>query len=249
MSHNQGLASVGLPPEESSLRLWIKLLKDQIEQTRKGTIAALAVLFDLKQLETGLPASELAQWAVAVAENLGVEGEALRTLEIASTLHDLGKVGIPDSILRNPGPLSAEESELMRKHPEYGWCILRLILGFEQASLVVLHHQEWYDGSGYPAGLEGDEIPLGSRIIAVIDAFDSIVSDRPYRRARAPEEAFRRLRAGKGTQFDPLVVERFIEVASEGPTCLEDAVGPSEAAYERRNPSWGISKGPFGHPE
>lgn len=245
MNRRQALDSGGLPAEESSLRLWIKLLEDQIEQTRKGTIAALAVLFDLKQLETGLPASELAQWAVAVGENLGMEGERLRTLEIAATLHDLGKVGIPDSILRNTGALTAEEAELMRKHPEYGWCILRLILGFERASLVVLHHQEWFDGSGYPAGLSGGEIPLGSRIIAVLDAFDSIVSDRPYRRALGAEEAFRRLRAGKGTQFDPLVVERFIEVAQERLRRLQN---PASSGPEHPDFPWGISNRPSRYP-
>lgn len=214
MNRRQALDSGGLPAEESSLRLWIKLLEDQIEQTRKGTIAALAVLFDLKQLETGLPASELAQWAVAVGENLGMEGERLRTLEIAATLHDLGKVGIPDSILRNTGALTAEEAELMRKHPEYGWCILRLILGFERASLVVLHHQEWYDGSGYPAGLEGDEIPLGSRIVAVVDTFDAMLSNRPYRKGFAAEEVMERLQPEAGQQFDPKILERFFRIAS-----------------------------------
>ena len=124
-------------------------------------------------------------------------------------------MGIPDSLLLATSELSPEELRTMKRHPEYGWAILRSIPGFERASLLVLHHQEWLDGSGYPSGLQGDEIPLGARIVAVVDRFEEMVADRPDRPGLPPAQAFEQLREAAGSRFDPVVVERFIEVARE----------------------------------
>src|SRR5438270_13227460 len=103
-------------------------------------------------------------------------------MEVAALLHDIGKVGIPDSILRKPGRLDEEEYSLMKKHPEYGWAVLRMLPGFERAALDILHLHEFFDGKGYPAGLTSTEIRIVSRIVSVTDAFDAIVSSRPYRK-------------------------------------------------------------------
>jgi HD-GYP domain-containing protein (c-di-GMP phosphodiesterase class II) len=132
---------------------------------------------------------------------------------VAALLHDIGKVGIPDAILHKPGKLDSEEYALIKKHPEYGWAVLRNLPGFENAALDILHHHESLDGSGYPAGLKGTEIPIVSRIVCVIDAFDAMVSSRPYRRGLPLEEAARRLRESSGTQFDPEVVKTFLHFA------------------------------------
>lgn len=205
----------GGQPEHSALRLGVKLLEDRLHQVQGGTVAAMAALMNLKRTKTGPPPAELVEWTLVVAESLGIRGEELRAVKIASALHDLGKIGIPDAILEHRGELGAEEREVVRKHPELGWCILRSIPGFERASLLVLHHQENFDGSGYPSGLEREQIPLGARIVAVVDAFEAVISGRDFRQNPSAAEVFRRLRAGSGEQFDPLVVERFIEVVGE----------------------------------
>jgi HD-GYP domain-containing protein (c-di-GMP phosphodiesterase class II) len=162
---------------------------------------------------TGVHSTRLAEWAVHVASELGMEDRALAGIEVAALLHDIGKIGIPDAILNKPARLTPEEYELMKKHPEYGWAVLRQVPGFEQASLLILHHHERYDGKGYPGGLKDEEIPIGSRIVAVIDAFDAMVSSRPYREGLPVEEAVRRLNEASGTQFDPLVVNIFLPLA------------------------------------
>jgi HD-GYP domain-containing protein (c-di-GMP phosphodiesterase class II) len=176
-------------------------------------MCALNMLLDLKDMRTGLHATRLAEWAVRVGENLGIDEIELRDIEAASLLHDIGKIGLPDSILLKPGRLTPEEYAITKKHPEYGWAILRSVPGFERASLLVLHHHERYDGKGYPAGLIGEEIPLGSRIVAIVDAFDAMLSSRAYRDALPVEEAVGRLVVDTGKQFDPKIAPLFIELA------------------------------------
>jgi len=138
-------------------------------------------------------------------------------------LHDVGKIGVPDQLLGKPGPLSEDEAEVMRRHPEIGARILRNIDVLRDVAPVILHHQERFDGvqegefPGYPAGLRGEEIPLGARIIAVVDAFDAMTTDRPYRQALVVQEAVAVLRAESGKQFDPLVVDTFLAVLDERP--------------------------------
>ena len=120
---------------------------------------------------------------------------------------------IPDEILLKPGRLTDEEFEQIKKHPEYGWAILRAVPGLESVSLVVLHHHERMDGKGYPAGLEGDQIPLGARIVCVVDAFDAMLSSRSYRKGLGIDEALRRLRDSSPDQFDPQIVAPFVDLA------------------------------------
>jgi len=159
-------------------------------------------------------ATRLAEWAVRVGEELGLSEEELRDVEYASMLHDVGKVGVSDEILFKPGRLTEEEFDQIKKHPEYGWAILRAVPGLENVSLVVLHHHERMDGQGYPAGLKGDQIPLGARIVCVVDAFDAMLSSRTYRKGLGIDEALRRLRDSSPDQFDPQIVAPFIELAT-----------------------------------
>lgn len=160
-----------------------------------------------------LPLGVLAEWGLRVGQELGLDEKTLQSLEVAALLHDIGKVGIPDAILRKPTKLDPEEYALIKKHPEYGWVVLRGLPGFESAALDILHHHESVDGSGYPAGLRNSEIPIVSRIVCVIDAYDAMVSSRPYRKGLPFEEAARRLTACSGTQFDSLVVQSFLPIA------------------------------------
>jgi putative nucleotidyltransferase with HDIG domain len=181
-------------------------------------------------LNTGVHSTRLAEWALHVAEELGLDESSLGDLEVAALLHDIGKVGIPDAILNKPAKLTSEEYALMKKHPEYGWAVLRQIPGMERASLVILHHHENFNGNGYPAGLRGEEIPLGSRIVSVIDAFDAMVSSRPYRQGLPLEEAERRLLEASGTQFDPDVVKSFLPLARAEASAVFAAAGTTVSA-------------------
>src|SRR5215470_12066459 len=197
----------------SPLFLRVKELEEQQVTMRTATICALNQLLDLKDLNTGVHSTRLAEWAVRVARRLGIEEGDLYQYEVAALLHDIGKIGVPDSILRKPGKLTDEERALMNKHPEYGWSIMRLLPGMQTASLYILHHHENYDGTGYPGGLKGEEIPIGSRIVSVVDAFDAMISNRCYRKGLGQEEAMRRLLAASSTQFDPELVKIFLELA------------------------------------
>jgi putative nucleotidyltransferase with HDIG domain len=197
---------------------------------RTSVICALNQLLDLKDLNTGTHSTRLAEWAVRIGRDLGLDESALWDVEMAAILHDIGKIGTPDSILKKSSQLTAEERAVIQKHPEYGWTVLRVIPGFERVSLFVLHHHESFDGSGYPAGLKGDEIPIGSRIVSTIDAFDAMISSRPYRRGMSVDEAVRRLVAGVGGQFDPIVTPHFIGIASNEASTLVETPGMHAAS-------------------
>jgi len=178
-----------------------------------SVICAFNQLLDLKDINTGVHSTRLAEWALRVARKLDVAEECLYQVEVAALLHDVGKIGVPDTILKKNAPLTPEERALINRHPEYSWSILRLFSGLEEASLFTLHHHESFDGTGYPARLKGHDIPLASRIVSVIDAYDAMVSNRCYRKGLPHDEAIRRLLSGSGAQFDPEVVRAFIPIA------------------------------------
>src|SRR5712671_6525351 len=225
----EGISVLTLTParNEASDSLKIKQVEEQVSALRSSVICAFNQLLDLKDLNTGVHSTRLAEWGMRVGQELGLEEAVLQNLEIAALLHDIGKVGIPDAILRKPGRLEPDEYALMKKHPEYGWAVLRMLPGFERAALDILHHHESFDGTGYPAGLKETEIPIVSRIVSVIDAFDAMVSSRPYRKGLPYEEAVRRLILASGTQFDPLVVECFLSFAQDEMATVFAAAGTS----------------------
>jgi HD-GYP domain-containing protein (c-di-GMP phosphodiesterase class II) len=209
------LAAQSHSPALRKAEMRVQQLETNLRELRNAFICSFNQLLDLRDLNTGVHSTRLAEWGLRVARHLGVEERCMPDIEMGALLHDIGKIGVPDGILNKPARLTEEEYAIVKRHPEFGWAALRNIPGFETTSLYVLHHHENFDGTGYPAKLKRTEIPVGARIVSVIDAFDAMVSSRPYRRGMPFEEAARRLRESSGTQFDPLVVDTFLPFAQE----------------------------------
>jgi putative nucleotidyltransferase with HDIG domain len=187
-----------------------------LEKSYDYTLEAFAGALDLRDAETEGHCQRVTKYTVLIARSMGIaEPGALRHLARGAFLHDIGKMGIPDNILRKPGPLTEEEWQVMRRHTEIGYAALRNIPFLRQAAEIVLTHQERYDGQGYPKGLRGEEIPLGARIFAVADAFDAMISERPYRRPIPIEAARAEILRHAQSQFDPRVVEVFLALPPE----------------------------------
>jgi HD-GYP domain-containing protein (c-di-GMP phosphodiesterase class II) len=176
----------------------------------KGTVRAFAAAIDAKDYYAHGHSRRVADYARLAGAALSLPQEELEVLEYAGILHDVGKIGTPDFILNKPGHLTVEEYSIIRKHPVLSASIIHGIPLLSSARTIVLHHHERYDANGYPEGLKGDIIPLGARIVAVADTFDSMTSNRPYRTALSAEQAITELRSCSGTQFCPLAVEAFI---------------------------------------
>lgn len=173
-----------------------------------GTIHALAATVDAKDHYTYGHSEKVAKYATAIAQELGYSQDSLESVRVAALLHDIGKIGIPDHLLGKSRPLSPKEWEVMRSHPDLGVAILKHIDAIKDCLVAVLHHHECYDGSGYPAGLRGEDIPLNARILTVADAYDAMTSERPYRCGiMTCEQALAELTRCAGKQFDPRVVE------------------------------------------
>jgi len=193
------------------------LLRDALEHLERGyteVIAALAAAVEAKDIYTKGHSVRVARLAALIARELGLPPEHERILYQAGILHDIGKIGIPDAILQKPGRLTAEEFALVREHPVRSWEIARQIRSFAPMLPAIRWHHERLDGSGYPDGLQGEEIPLDARILAVADVFDALTSVRPYRAALSVEEALALLRQEAGTRLDPECVaalERLVE--------------------------------------
>jgi len=155
-------------------------------------------------------------YATAMARKLGLSFEEIRNISYAAILHDLGKIGIENKILWKPGKLTDEEYEVVKKHSRLGEHIIIPIKFLRDVARLILYHHERYDGKGYPEGLKGEEIPIGARIIAICDAYDAMNSARPYRKALTPEQAKQELINGKGVQFDPEIVDLFLQMLDKG---------------------------------
>jgi len=180
-----------------------------------ATVRSLAAAVDAKEPYMRGHSERVAVYARATAERLGLSHDQRTALEMAAYLHDIGKIGISGAILRKPGPLSEEEILTMRHHPLIGANILRPVVFPWSIAPVVRHHHERYDGSGYPAGLRGEEIPILARVLAVTDAYEAMVSDRPYRKSLTSAGAMDELRRCSGTYFDPRVVDALVDVINE----------------------------------
>jgi response regulator RpfG family c-di-GMP phosphodiesterase len=190
----------------------VERLLGRLEESYETTLNALAAALDLRDNETHDHSARVAAYAARLGQAMGLEVHALRELRFGALLHDVGKIAVPDAILRSSQSLSDEDWERMKTHPFAGWEILRRVPFLTSALDVVLCHHERWDGGGYPRGLSGDGIPLAARIFSVVDSLDAITSERPYRTGRSFAEAREMIAAGAGTQFSPEAVEAFLRV-------------------------------------
>jgi putative nucleotidyltransferase with HDIG domain len=188
----------------------LSIALQDLEQSYDYTLEALGGALDAKDAETEGHCQRVTAFTITIAKAMDVDKGLLRQFARGAFLHDIGKMGVPDQILRKPGPLTPEEREIMRKHCAIGFAVLERIPFLKEAAEIVLSHQECFDGSGYPRGLKGEEIPLGARIFAVADTLDAMISDRPYRKALPITAARDEIRRYSGTQFDPQVVKVFL---------------------------------------
>ena len=190
---------------DSSSEILRKALFD-LERSYDITLEALGDALDLKNAEPEGHSKCVTAFTIAIARAMELPHEQIRVIARGAFLHDVGKMAIPDAILRKPGRLSSEEQEIMRQHAQSGYQILHRIPFLREAADIVYSHQECFDGSGYPRALRGDQIPLGARIFAIADTFDAITSDRPYRAAQSIAAGRREIERNAGRQFDPEIV-------------------------------------------
>ena len=194
------------------------------ERGRQAAEAALASVIMPLPHYRGRPSSLIATIAMELARRLELPDAEVERVRVASLLHDIGKVGVPDEILEKPGPLSADEWQSVVQHPRIGQEILTRVAAVKDAAAIILHHHERYSGHGYPHGLRGSDIPLGARIVAIADAYEAMLSDRPYRKAIGHGAAVAELRAQAGTQFDPDLVELFCSEFADTPPVADPSV-------------------------
>jgi HD-GYP domain-containing protein (c-di-GMP phosphodiesterase class II) len=212
---------------------------EDLRQANDSLLRALSEALELRDQETEGHSQRVVRYAHATAQALGLPDEQIEAVVHGALLHDLGKIGVSDAILKKPGPLTPSEWQEMRRHPEIGYRIIASIPFLKPAAELVLHHHEHWNGRGYPHGLAGPSIPLGARIFAVVDAFDAMTSNRPYRAALSWETAIDELERGSGTQFDPLVVTTFINLITSGmiqppkPESAESALAGEETTADR----------------
>lgn len=217
-------ARIGLAEENAACRRLLAKLRQErartirraldLEEVYDATIENLMTALDLRDVETYGHSLTVAKYSQVLAGLLGLDdAQAQAHIRQGALLHDVGKIAIPDAILKKPGPLTGEEWEKIRLHPALGYGLIKEIKAVREAGNIILCHHERYDGAGYPKGLRGGAIPLEARIFAVADALDAITSHRPYRAARDFETAAAEIRAHAGTQFDPDIVKAFLCLA------------------------------------
>ncbi|MCD6231692.1 HD-GYP domain-containing protein [Candidatus Aerophobetes bacterium] len=188
------------------------------QQYRREFLQVLTILtklIEMKDSYTEGHSEQVSLWSEIISRKLGLSQKEQEEIKLAAKLHDIGKIGIPDRILKKPAKLSEEEYAEVRKHSSLGADLFSNIDSLKKISKIIKHHHEWYNGKGYPDGLRGEEIPVGSRIINVADAYQAMTSNRPYRKAFSKEKAIDELKRCAGTQFDPEIVRIFIEILNE----------------------------------
>jgi HD-GYP domain-containing protein (c-di-GMP phosphodiesterase class II) len=190
-------------------------LEDKYRSLALAMASTLVSLVDLRDSYTGGHSTRVASYSRLIAAEMELPDFEIERITLAASLHDIGKIGVPDHILLKEGRLTDEEMEHMRRHSEFGWTVLRDCKGFEAASLMLLHHHERMDGKGYPGRLSGADIPIGARIIAVCDTYDALTTNRPYRRARAHEEAVKEIVRCSGSQHDSAIVDVFLSIVQK----------------------------------
>ena len=191
-------------------------LYEELKRTFFETSQALAEAIEMRDPYTGGHTQRVMNYSIAIAEEMGLSKEEIEKIKISAILHDIGKIGIEDSILRKPSALNDEELKKMMEHPQIGEEIVKKVSSLRDIALIIRAHQERFDGKGYPDGLKDGEIPLAARIIAVADTFDAMVTDRPYRKGMPVSAALEELKKKRGIQFDPDVIDAFLKAFEKG---------------------------------
>ncbi len=213
----------------------------RLQRTFVETVTAMADAVERRDPYTGGHLHRVVAYSMVLGETLGLPPQELETLRLGATLHDIGKIGVPDGVLLKPGPLDAAEAEIMRRHTIDGAAIVQRIESLRPLVPIVRSHHERLDGSGYPDGLTGDRIPLAARIVAVADTFDAMTTSRPYRRAMVTESAAAEIRRVRGTHLCPNVVTAFEELYDAGRFTIDEGervVGSLSARLDREYNHW-----------
>ncbi|OGW20129.1 MAG: hypothetical protein A2077_00870 [Nitrospirae bacterium GWC2_46_6] len=189
---------------------------EDLEEVFMGTIKSLIAAIDAKSQWTKGHSDRVVNYSYKIGEKLRLNKDTMERLQLAAILHDVGKIGTYEAVLDKAGKLTPEEMEMIRKHPAQGAEILMPLKGLRNIIPIMKHHHERYDGTGYPDGLAGDDIPLEARILALADVYDAMKSDRPYREGLTKEAAMEELKNGAGTQFDPALVRVFTDILNQG---------------------------------
>jgi response regulator RpfG family c-di-GMP phosphodiesterase len=210
----QSARQLGLAHENDRLRTSNLVLSRHVEERTASGLLGLVAALDLRDTETQWHSRRVSLYAKRLGEAVGLRGQELIDCEQGALLHDIGKIGVRDQVLLKPGPLDEAEWEEMRRHPGLGHQILRGMQYLKGAAEIVYQHHERWDGKGYPRGLKGEEIVIGARIFAVVDCYDAMTSDRPYRKGRPYEVARLEIERCSGSQFDPAVAAAFSSLAS-----------------------------------
>ncbi|MFZ5471001.1 MAG: HD domain-containing phosphohydrolase [Myxococcota bacterium] len=209
-------------------------LEGLVVERTNGLLNGMISALDYRDTETQWHSRRVALYSRRIAEAVGVVGLELDVIEQGALLHDIGKIGVRDSILLKPGPLTPEEWVEMRQHPEIGYRMLAKMPYLHEASLIVYQHQERFDGHGYPQGLQGKSIVVGARVFAIADTMDAITSDRPYRKGRPLEVAKEEIKRCAGSQFDPELVEAYLTIPDEEWAKIRNTVEGLEAEELKR---------------
>jgi putative nucleotidyltransferase with HDIG domain len=210
-----------------------KTALSNLEKSYDITLEALGDALDLKDAETEGHSRRVTAYTIAIARKMGLAKEAVDVIARGAFLHDIGKMAIPDDILRKPGKLTEQEMDIMKEHCYRGYKIISRIPFLAEAAEIVYSHQERYDGLGYPRGLKGEEIPLGARIFAIADTLDAMRSDRPYRAAQTIQAARKEIAAWSGRQFDPQIVKIFLEMPDNIWEDLRHDINEANASFPK----------------
>jgi putative nucleotidyltransferase with HDIG domain len=205
-----GQAAIAI--DNASLYQELQRSNEELNRGYDQTIEGWAFTLEMRDGETKGHSQRVTEMTISIAKEMGVKDEEIVDIRRGAILHDIGKIAIPDEILHKPGPLTYEEWDLMKQHPKLAVEWLSQISFLEQALIIPYYHHEKWDGTGYPEGLKGEEIPLSARIFAVVDVWDALLSDRPYRKAWSVEEALAHIKKQSGKHFDPEVVKVFLSL-------------------------------------
>jgi putative nucleotidyltransferase with HDIG domain len=213
----EGMKILTLIADEAAMTIENRRLLRRIERAYMDTIATLAKMLDERMPSTRGHSMRVADLSYALAKRMNLPEERSQLVRRAALIHDIGKIGIQDNVLLKPGPLSAAERKIIQSHPRIGSEIVDRVKFFNIFVPIIAFHHEWFNGKGYPMGLVGAQIPLGARIVAVCDAWDAMISDRPYRKPLTKKEAVSELEKAAGSQFDPEVVREFLQMLKRKP--------------------------------